>query len=247
MVPFLLNAYNDSDLDGVEDRVDQCPNTPMTELVNLMGCTVEHLLSLHHFSVKGGFSYALDQESRYTFSSFEFDYFYQDFSLQLSSSYYDLESNMVSDEGVNDSYIKFFYTLKPFDNFSLKLGSALALPTYEESKNRVDYLTSISGKYSQNNWNCSMGLGYSISNDVNSSNRLFYHLNFGYTWSDDFYSSIGYYISQSSYEGLNNLESISLYNSYAINKNWFTTLSLTQGLNEATLENSMGVKLGYYW
>ena len=34
-----LLAYEDSDLDGVEDKLDQCPNTSFSDLVDIRGCT----------------------------------------------------------------------------------------------------------------------------------------------------------------------------------------------------------------
>lgn len=40
---FFLYGYVDSDLDGVDDSVDKCPNTPFSDLVDESGCTVESL------------------------------------------------------------------------------------------------------------------------------------------------------------------------------------------------------------
>jgi hypothetical protein len=37
----VLFAYVDSDMDGVEDKDDLCPNTLMTDLVDLNGCTIK--------------------------------------------------------------------------------------------------------------------------------------------------------------------------------------------------------------
>ncbi|NOZ89733.1 MAG: hypothetical protein GXO60_00445, partial [Epsilonproteobacteria bacterium] len=44
LVPLLLFAYIDSDLDGVSDEHDLCPNTPITDIVDINGCTIEKLV-----------------------------------------------------------------------------------------------------------------------------------------------------------------------------------------------------------
>ena len=247
IAPLLLLAYVDSDMDGVEDKNDRCPNTAMTDLVDLSGCTIERLVSPHHFSVMAGATYANDKENTYNFSSLEFDYYYKEISVQFSTSYYDLESSTLNKEGMNDSYLNLFYKFNPSKNFSLNLGTGLVLPTYDNVNNKVDYATSIYGRYALDKWSLSAGLGYTFVGDVNASNRRFYNVSTGYSWNNNFYSSIGYYVSESIYEGINDFESLSLYNYYSINQNWFTTVSFTQGLNDVSLDNSVGVKLGYYW
>jgi hypothetical protein len=243
----VLFAYVDSDMDGVEDKHDSCPNTLMTDLVDLSGCVIESLVSPHHFSVMAGASYANDEANTYTFSSIELDYYYKKFSLQLSTSYYDLKSDTLNQEGMNDTYLNFYYKFKPSKNFSLTLGTGLALPSYDGVNNKIDYGTSIYGRYRVDKWSFSTGGGYTLIGDTNASNRLFYNVSTGYSWNSKVYSSIGYYVSESIYDGVGDFESLSLYNYYSINKNWFTTVSFTQGLNDVSLDNSMGVKVGYYW
>lgn len=39
-----LYGYVDSDLDGVDDSVDKCPNTPFSDLVDESGCTIKSLI-----------------------------------------------------------------------------------------------------------------------------------------------------------------------------------------------------------
>ena len=43
-VIFSLYGYVDSDLDGVDDSVDKCPNTPFSDLVDESGCTIKSLV-----------------------------------------------------------------------------------------------------------------------------------------------------------------------------------------------------------
>lgn len=247
MVPVLLFSYVDSDMDGVEDKDDICPNTLMTDLVDLKGCTIKSLLSPHHFVVMAGTSYAQDSDSSYIFSTLELDYYFKKFSLQLSSSYYDLSTDISNNEGLNDSSINLFYRFNPLENFSLKVGAGLLIPTYDSVDNKTDYTTSLYGRYYFDKWSLSTGLGYKFVGDTNASNVVFYNVSVAHNWSSKFYSSLGYYVSESIYEDVDNFESLSLYNYYSMDKNWFGTLTLTQGISSESLDNSLGVKLGYYW
>ena len=242
-----LFAYVDSDMDGVEDKDDLCPNTLMLDLVNLQGCTIKSLLSPHHFSLMAGFNYAKDNNTSYNFSSMEFSYSYKKLSLQLSTSYYTLETDAKSSEGLNDTNLNLLYRLMPLNNFTLSLGGGIAFPTYDSSSNKTDYSLFMYGNYTLDKWALLGGVGYRFIGDSNASNTLFYNLSAGYNWSTNVYSSLGYYFSKSIYEEVDGFESLSWYNYYRINKNWFGTLTLTQGLNSQSLDNSMGVKLGYSW
>ena len=53
-----LMAFTDSDLDGVEDAKDKCPNTPFMDIVDLNGCTKKSLISQHHFDIIAGLGYS---------------------------------------------------------------------------------------------------------------------------------------------------------------------------------------------
>jgi len=240
-------AYTDSDMDGVPDADDHCLNTPMTDLVDLSGCTKKSLISPHHFSVIGGEGYAQESNDIYTFSSFELNYYYKKLSVQLTTGYYDLKSNDINSSGLNDTYLNLFYTFNPIKNFKLSLGMGIAFPTYDNIDNRTDYSTSLYGRYSLDKWSLSSGVGYRLIGDNNTVNTFYYNLGIGYSWSDKVYSSLSYSVSQSLYEGNEDLKSLSLYNYYNINKSWFATINYSHGLSDASLDNSIGVKIGYYW
>jgi len=44
LIVFNLYGYVDSDLDGVDDSIDRCPNTPFSDLVDKNGCTIKSLV-----------------------------------------------------------------------------------------------------------------------------------------------------------------------------------------------------------
>ena len=118
MLSSSLFAYSDLDMDGVDDSIDKCPNTPLTDLVDINGCTKKTLLSPHHFDVIIGANYSgsnyasLNQTDTYS-SSLQVDYYYKNFSLQASTSYYTTDGEGYSDSGMNDSFVGASYQFKP--------------------------------------------------------------------------------------------------------------------------------------
>ena len=102
LLPILLTAslfaYNDSDLDGVADEIDRCPNTPLTDLADANGCSKESLVSNNHFDIIIGEEYS---QSKYELTpstdtyntNVQVDYYYKNFSLQALTSYYNINSS----------------------------------------------------------------------------------------------------------------------------------------------------------
>ena len=106
LLPFalasLLLAYEDSDLDGVIDADDRCPNTPFSELVDINGCSTSSLLEVYSFDLIVGVSYAASDyqtlNATDTLSTtLQLDYYYEDFSLLVSGAYFLTEGDAYSD------------------------------------------------------------------------------------------------------------------------------------------------------
>ena len=114
-----LLAYSDFDLDGVDDSIDRCPNTSMTELVDMHGCTIKNLEGNHHFDVILGASYSQispAQEKTDTLTaSIQADYYYKNFSLQVSTAYFNSESTITSNSGQTDTFVGAYYQLNPLE------------------------------------------------------------------------------------------------------------------------------------
>jgi len=249
-----LIAYSDMDLDGVEDSEDKCPNTPLSDLVDLNGCTIESLISNHHFNISIGEIYTKDSDSKVYTSSVRFNYFYKDsFSLTLSSSSYNRKDNGIDSNGLNDTYLFGFYSIKPIKNLRIKSGVGISFPTYDSRGNRLDYSFSSYFTYAIDRLSIIGGAGYRVVRDrdldgyLEHQNSFSYNIGFGYYLLDSFYSSLSYSNSNSIYKDYSDIESISIYNYFKIDKNWFLNLSYTRGLNSMAVDSSLGVRVGYYW
>jgi len=252
LLSITLVAYTDMDMDGVDDKSDQCPNTSLTELVDLTGCTIKELKSPHHFDISMGYNYSKETNSTINTSSIQADYYYKNLSIQLSSSFYNSEIDSIKDSGQNDTYLNVYYQLRPTDKLLLRVGGGVALPTYDNSNNKTDYSLALYGAYSYKKISILGSLGYTIIGDIDDNltsynNTRFYNIGLGYYLSNSLYSSISYNNITTVYNGSEDINSISFYNYYSINNHWFLNLNYIYGISDLAIKNSIGVKVGYYW
>ena len=226
VLSFSLFAFSDADLDGVEDSVDQCPGTSITELVDISGCTIKDLESPHHFDVIMGASYSQispiqERTDTYT-ASLQADYYYKGFSLQASTAYFDSESS-ISTNRLTDSFVGAFYQFKPVSGLSLRLGGGAILPTYKSdfNNNKTDYTLSTSLSYLFQDFNLFGSYSYTMINDddfsydefdttgnVSGSTSVYYQNTHAYN------IGLGYYPTSKLYTSISFNSSDSIYNKF---------------------------------
>ena len=268
-------GYSDLDMDGVEDSVDRCPNTSLLELVDINGCTVKELGNPHHFDVILGASYSQinpnTQEKTDTYAaSLQADYYYKDFSLQLSTAYFDSQSSLVSSSGTTDTFLGAYYQFTPLTSLNVRLGGGLLLPTFDAENNLLDYTASMSLSYLLDDFNLFGSYSYTIINDetinytdvnndpvsINYANTNAYNIGVGYYPTAKLYTSIAYNSSESIYdkiitgssvERVEALNTASAYLFYTVSEEWFATASYAYGLSESASDHYMSVRLGYYF
>jgi len=255
-----LFAYSDLDMDGVADSVDQCPNTPLTDLVDIQGCPIKSLVSANHFDVIVGAGYSdsnyasLNQTNTYS-SSLQIDYYYKNFSLQASTSYYKTDGQNYSDNGMNDSFVGAAYKFKFNKSLSLRVGAGALLPTYNTSlnNNNTDYTASANLSYAISKINIFGGYAYTMINDDDIAGTVAYQDTnaftggLGYYFTNKLYISGAYNTADSIYSGIEKIRTVSAYGYYSFNKHWFTTFSYAYGLSDSASDNAASVKVGYYF
>ena len=267
-VALSLFAYSDADLDGVEDSVDRCPNTSLTELVDISGCTIKNLESPHHFDVVMGMSYSqispVTQEKTDTISgSLQADYYYKKFSIQLSTAYFNSESNITTSSGSTDTFLGAYYQFEPLKSLNLRLGGGLLLPTYDADNNNLDYTVSASLSYLFKSFNFFGSYSYTMINDDDIIDIAYYqnssafNAGVGFYPTSRLYSSLSYNQSDSIYskvitkdltlQRIEPLETASFYLFYTLNKNYFTTLNYAYGLSDAASDHYINLRVGYYF
>lgn len=263
-----LFAYSDADFDGVEDSIDRCPNTLLTELVDISGCTIKELESPHHFDVVMGMSYSqispVTQEKTDTISSaLQADYYYKKFSIQLSTAYFNSQSDITTSSGMTDTFLGVYYQFEPFSDFNLRLGGGLLLPTYDADNNNIDYTASASLSYLFKSFNFFGSYGYTMINDDDIFDIAYYqnssafNTGVGFYPTSRLYTSVSYNQSDSIYskvitkeltlQRIEPLKTASFYLFYTLDKNWFTTLNYAYGLSDSASDHYLNLRLGYYF
>ena len=260
-----LFAYADSDMDGVPNYLDKCPNTPITDLVGPNGCPIKsltkqsHKKSINHYDITvganfGQSNYQLSPRANTYSSSLQAGFYHKAFSMQFSTLYYYTKSTNYNSSGMGDTTLSGYYSFYPVADLTVQAGAGVILPTYQSSlhNNKTDYLGSIFATYKPNKYSFFGGYTYTIINDTNVDTITYQNTNaftagIGYNFSSKFYTSLSYYEANSVYSGVQNLKNISLYIFYSINKHWFTNFTFAAGLNRATSQNYSSIKLGYYF
>lgn len=254
-------AYNDKDMDGVDNLLDRCPGTAIIDLVDFNGCSIKSLATNHHYDIILGISYSqadyLVSDTIDTYiSSLQIDYFYKDFSLQIYSSYYKASNKSFSKSAVNDTVVSGYYRYKLDDNLLLNLGVGVILPTYNSvlNNNNTDYIGSLNLNYTINvDVNIFAGYKHTIVNDndvagiVKYQNTNSFNLGIGYYLTQKVYMSTSYNNSQSIYSNIPNIQSASIYMYYGIDQHWFTNFSYVYGLSDTANTNYTSFRIGYYF
>lgn len=254
-----LFAYVDSDMDGVEDAVDSCPNTPFSDLVDISGCTKKSLVSPHHYDIIFGASYSSSDYQTLNATdtiagSVQVDYYYKKFSLQASTSYFTTEGNGFSDSGLYDSFVGGAYQFKPTQNLSLRVDVGALIPTYKSTldNNNLDYTVTANISYNLGKVNLFGGYSYTIINDdVNGTttaviyqNTQGYSVGVGVYASQKLYISGAYNATDSIYANIEDIATASAYAYYSIDSHWFSTLSYAYGLSSSASDHYGSIRLG---
>jgi hypothetical protein len=252
----MLFAYTDNDIDGIDDKMDKCPNTPFYELVDSSGCSISSLESDHKFDFIYGISFAqsnyIDGTSNVTSQNFQFDYYYKDFSLELSTSY----STSSWENSLGDSYLGVNYQFSALKNLKIKTGIGLILPTYntELNNNNTDYTAMISASYAFEKFNIFAGYNFTKINDddivtvditANYQDTNSYSAGFGFYPTQDSYLSASYFSGDNIYVGDDTIDTISIYGFYSLSEQWFTTINYAHGLSDSASDNYLSLKVGY--
>ncbi|WP_297442235.1 DUF3187 family protein [Sulfurimonas sp.] len=257
-----LFAYTDSDMDGVDDAIDRCPNTPLSDLVNIHGCTISKLEDDFNFDIVYGVNYADSSEQiantlDIPAASLRLDYYYKNFSIQASTSYFlaiDADNNTTT--GLYDTYLTAAYQFKPHSDILLNVGLGVVLPTYESEamKNKTDYKAYTSVSYMKRGGSIFAGYSYTITNDefvatsdFKYQNTAAFNVGAGYNVTTRLYLSAAYNNTDSIYTGVQNLETASLYGYYSINERRFFIFSYAYGLSSSANPNAFTALMGYYF
>ena len=252
LVSITLFSYEDNDLDGVDDSYDECLDTPFMDIVDRSGCSVQSLVSPHHFDFIVGFTTSISEinsteDFSTTTTSLQADYFYRNYNITFSSSYDNSQNEM------GNTKVAFGYEFIPVSDITLNISAGVILPTAPSESNvtnNTDYTLSFSLAYSL--WDTTFFANYAfvavedVSDYYQYQDSNSFLVGVGNKLTNNFYASLSYSIAQSKYSGEDDYKDITLYLKYLLDESWFINGSGFYGVG-STNESGASLKVGYYW
>ncbi len=241
---FLLNttsyAYSDYDIDGVEDSIDECPNTPFDILVDENGCQ-EGKTYKGEVTLLAGTISSIDK-NRDTLTNLIFSANYSYYDLDISISSLNEISNTTS-ESSNPLYINSGYKIKLSNN--LQTRAYVGVKTATEKN---DYYI---GTYFNYNIDKTKDIfvlySYTLSGDTKTQNYGNYStlsLGGGKIVFKNWYSSLSYDFSQKNIKNGEDYKAISWSNTVAITTKYFILTNYSYGLNNGASAHTINLQFG---
>ena len=233
-------GYSDYDVDGVEDSIDECPNTPFDILVDERGCE-EGTKYNGALTILAGTISAIDSQSdNLTNAQIFLNYRYHDWDLSFST--FSQLQNIV-DNVPNTFYISTGYRYK----FSDDLLSKFSVGT-KQSTQQNDYYMTLNVDYSLHaKQNLFFFYSYTIAQDSDLSvydNFNTLSVGTGRTLTDYWYSAISYDFSGASLENSADYQALSWSNTFALSSSYYFLTNYSYGLSDGASDHTISIQFG---
>jgi len=138
-------AVKDSDLDGVPDNLDMCPNTPFLETVNKYGCSISQLKNLKKDKIKFDFSTGYEYDNYKSYHNSEL--LFSSFSAKKGKLKVRLFVSMLNNKEkyeLSDLIASLYYYVDFNRNIGFKMGTKAYFPTNYNKKTDYSFLAEAS-------------------------------------------------------------------------------------------------------
>jgi opacity protein-like surface antigen len=260
LVSTSLFGYTDSDMDGVEDSYDKCPQTLFSDLVDLEGCTIQSTQKTIHYDLMiaeeySKINYASMQYSDTWTTLFEADIYVKNWIFQGTTSYYRSNSTDTSPDGWNDTMLNIFYRITPTEKITLYPGVGVVIPTYKSGYNNeaVDYTALITMQYEIDSAKYLFG-GYSYTwvNDrdvmkISYQNTQMFQVGIGYQFTPKSTFSLSYNQNDSIYHDIKTIQTVSAGYTQNISTHWSIGGDYGYGLSDSASDHTLIIGLKYHY
>jgi predicted porin len=245
--------YVDYDLDGVDDSIDLCPNTPFDVLVDAHGCNIEKKALPGKLLIQAGVNRHTDAVyENTTLLNFFADYSYQNWDISLSSATYNTSNLTTIVDAEDDLFLTVGYTFHK-EGLTTKIMGGTKFASMEDS-----------GTDRDNDWYAAVNLDYTLNNKVNLFGYYSYTIsgdsstidykNFhtvsvgaGYSITPLWYSSLSYNYASVYYSGGESYQSLSWFNAYMLTKSVYISLNYAYGLNDTSYDHTFSFAIGAFF
>ena len=234
-------AYTDYDVDGVDDSIDQCLNTPFDVLVDAQGCDSEKQAhGLWTFAL--GTLYTEDREGESISNVlFALDYQYKAWDFSLSSF---KEINSAFPDRPNALYTTLGYTKVFTDKSTATFSIGTKQLTMQD-----DYYIGIDSTYSvSEKQNLHLYYNYTIAQDSTMQKFDNFHtvsLGTGRYMSERWYATLSYDYASSPYGDSTTYQALTLDNTWMITSKIYVVGTYSYGLNDDTNQHTISLQLGF--
>lgn len=244
-----LLAYQDYDIDGVEDHLDQCPNTSFDELVDENGCGRTQLQHKSVITLKVGYERISDD----TYGDSNALNLYANFKngpYRVSLSNYNyVDTGVNNSSSVGDIFLTGGYKM-PLPQSSLLISAGIKFPTADEDlgTGESDLLASLYYTYYLDKQTDLFAYyGYTFTGDSDETtyeNISTLSVGAGYAFNKSYYSALSYDYAESIFEDVDARSSLSWFHSYDFNDRYFMTFNYAYGLNDEAYDHLFSLKFG---
>jgi len=238
-------SFQDSDLDGVPDELDKCPNTPFFTIVDEHGCPVKEIPVKRKnwkLYLKLGFSHARDNDYESNSLSYSLAFSYRRVYLSYTVRYYTFINGIGSGWGSSSLYASY---RKFFKNTALYAGLRLSLPTGDKeiSGSYANITPSLFFNYFKGKWDLSLYAERTFRSNPERRDTWLFSAGAGYAFSPDVYVNLSFDFAESSLRPVyNNYLNLFLY--YNLKRWLYFTLNLSKGLSPYATDRSLTFKVG---
>jgi hypothetical protein len=242
-------AYTDNDLDGVDDAVDLCPNTPFDVLVNEHGCDMNKRIS-GKLLLQAGTNINTDAYyDNSTLLNLYLDYSYRNWDISLSSANYNTTNLSTVVDAEDDLFLTVGYTIRSDKLVTkLSLGTKFAFLKEEGKERDNDYYASVNFDYTFNDkQNLFAFYSYTLSGDSKRVDYKNFHtvsVGTGYSITPEWYSSLSYNYASSYYEGAKAYRTLSWFNVYMLTSGTYLSFNYAYGINEEAYDHTFSFAIG---
>ena len=248
----VLVAYEDQDIDGVDDSRDLCHNTPFDIIVDERGCPYDKKF-LGKITLQAGsdisFNTLSDPISNLNLFA---NYTYDHWNFSLSNTNYNLTNLNTTDSSENNLYLTMGYLFqKGALNTRVSVGTKFDLTDTDTGNRDNDYYSSISFEYFINQkQNIFFYYNYTLSGNSPTVDYENFHsssIGTGYALSDKWYSAISYNYSTSYYPEVEAYQAISRFNSYALSDDFYVTCNYAYTLDDISYDHIVSFNIGVHF
>ena len=248
----VLLAYEDQDIDGVDDSKDLCHNTPFDIIVDERGCPYDKkFLGKITLQIGSDISFNTLSDPISNLNLFA-NYTYDHWNFSLSNTNYNLTNLNTTDSSENNLYLTMGYLFqKGTLNTRVSVGTKFDLTDIDTGNRDNDYYSSINFEYIINKkQNIFLYYNYTLSGDSSTVDYKNFHsssIGSGYALNHKWYSAISYNYSTSYYPDTEAYQAISWFNSYALSKDFYVTCNYAYALDDISYKHILSFNIGVHF